>query len=168
MVHVVFDTNTVSLGDFIQTGGGGGSTTYFEGVAPYQRGRGALLRQRGAGVGAILRGLWRTLLPVLKSVGASVTQEGIATGSRILSNLAQGSNLKDTLVSEGKAGVSNLAEKFGPNQQTGRGYKRSRSNVIRRQIHASDSIVGKSIPPLAVAAPLSRRKRSRKDTFGLF
>lgn len=87
MVHVVFDTNAVSLGDFIQTGGG--SSTYFEGVAPYQRGRGIVLRQRGAGVGAILRGLWRTLLPVLKSVGASVTQEGIATGSRILSNLAQ-------------------------------------------------------------------------------
>lgn len=162
MVHVLFDSNSLSLADFIQSGAG---NSYFEGLAPYQRGRG--LRQRGAGVGAILRGLWRTLLPVLKSVGASVTQEGIATGSRILSNLAQGSNLKDTLINEGRAGVTNLADKFGSEgrQQSGGGYKRRRADVIRRKIIEANSIVGKSTPPLSI---IPRRKRVRKDTFGLF
>lgn len=151
MVHVVFDTGSVSLGDFVQTGGG-----YFVGMDPYQRGRG-LSRQRGAGVGAILRSLWRTLLPVLKGVGSTVKQEGLATGARILSNLAEGAPLKDTLVNESQTGITNLTGKL---KQRGAGYKRSRRGIARRFIAPNQSIVGKSLLP--------PKKRQKTDTFGLY
>lgn len=157
MVHVIFDPGSLSIADFIhQTGGG---ATYFEGIPPYQRGRG----QRGAGVGAVFRGLWRYLLPVIRSVGNTVKHEGLAAGSRILSNLAEGANLKDTLINEGKTGVTNVATRLLEKQQ-GRGYKRRRSPAYRKVIHPRmRRALGK-----AQFIRKSTSKKPRSDAFGLY
>lgn len=156
MVHVIFDTNSVGLDDFIQFGGG---NAYFEGIPPYQRGRGAF-RQRGAGVGSILRGLWRTLLPILKTVGSTVKKEGMATGGRILSNLAEGGNLQQTLLNEGKTGVTNIANQLKANQQ-GRGV------IRRRKIALKPSLIKKRVGERS-NSKLRSLKKSRINTFGLY
>lgn len=160
MVHVTFDPGSLSIADFIQQTGGG-RASYFEGIPPYQRGRG----QRGAGVGAVFRGLWRYLLPVIRSVGGAVKQEGLATGSRILSNLAEGANLKDTIVNEGKTGVTKVATRLLQKQQ-GRGYKRRRSPAHRKIIHSpkilgNNEFVRRRRPPPPI-------KKARSDAFGLY
>ena len=164
MVHVQFDTSSVSLNDFIQIGSGG-EINYFKGLPPYQRGYG--YRQRGAGIGAILRSLWRTLLPALKSAGSTVGKEALFTGSRILDKIAQGENVKESVLSEGRAGVGNLLEKGGFPAQSGKGIK-------RKQIHGSPIIIsnnkgssavkliGKSVPKKLI------RKRKRSDAFGFY
>lgn len=160
MVHVVFDPSSFSLGDFIQTGRGavGNGNYYFEGIPPYQRGRG----QRGAGVGAVFRGLWRYLLPVIRSMGDSVKQEGLATGSRILTNLSEGANLKDTILNEGKTGVTNIANKL-LQKQRGSGYKRKRGTIRSQVSRSSGNIRGK---PIFIKKSLLKKPRS--DTFGLY
>ena len=132
MVHVDFDPGTVTLNDFIQFGAGG-EISYFKGVPPYQRGYG--YRQRGAGISDILKSLWRTFLPVLKSAGSTVGKEALSTGSRILDRVAQGENVKAALINEGKAGVGNLLEKTGIPRQTGAG------GIKRGRIHKNPTII---------------------------
>ena len=165
MVHIDFDPGSVSLNDFIQFGSGG-EITYFKGLPPYQRGYG--YRQRGAGISDVLRGLWRTFLPLLKSAGSSMGKEALSTGSRILDKVAQGENIKSALINEGKAGVGNLLEKTGVPRQTGSG------SIKRRRIHNIPTIipnnkrssainfVGKSVPKKII------RKRQRSDAFGFY
>ena len=156
MVHIVFDTGSVSLNDFAQYGGGGGEITYFKGASPYQR---------GAGFGDVLRGLWRVLLPVLKSVGKTAGIEALSTGSRILDKVSQGDNLKETLINEGKAGADNLLEKGGFRRQFGSGGIKRRK--IQKSIHFKQL---KSIrAPLIVGKKVvASKKRNRSDAFGLY
>lgn len=171
MVHILFDTSNVQLSDFVQHGAG---LTYFEGLPPYQRGRGyyvGIPRQRGAGLSSIFKGLWRLLLPMLKTTGKTLGQEGLATGSRILSGLAEGGNLKDTLSSEAKTGVENVVQRM----QQGKGIKRNRrhnSGVII----TPNSLTGRTVrekPTQPVSSigstPIAKRtRRQRADTFGLY
>lgn len=150
MVHVIFDTNSIKIDDFIQYGGGG--LSYFEGLEPFQRGRGyyvGIRRQRGSGVGEIFKGLWRLLLPALKSTGKIVKNEGLATGARILNNLSEGANLKDTLKNETITGVKNLVDKV---QQKGSGKKRKAIKI--------GSIVRKN--------SINMAKKRKYDTFGFY
>ena len=165
MVHVIFDINSVSLNDFIQSGGG--PMTHFEGIAPYQRGRGGgyyvgFSRQRGAGVGSVLKSLWRSLLPLMKSIGSSVKQEGLATGGRILANLSEGAGLKDTLLNESQTGVTNLIEK-ARNKQTG-----GSGGFIKRKKMLKDVIIKPNSPKRVTFKKRSSQKRKRIDTFGLY
>jgi len=84
MVHILFDTTKVGYDDFIQTGTGIESENtynFYRGSAPFQIGYGL---QTGAGIGDILRGLWRFFLPIARRVGTTVTSEALNTGQRIL------------------------------------------------------------------------------------
>jgi hypothetical protein len=89
MVHVRFDPSNIKYSDF-QVGYGIGDVSYFKGIPPYQRGYGF---QRGAGLGDVLRGVWRFLLPIVKSpmvqeIGASLVKEALNRSSSILSKLS--------------------------------------------------------------------------------
>ena len=96
MPHANFDPDTVNWQSyFSQTGG------YFVG-RPYQR---------GGGIGSVFSKLFRFLLPVLKSAGKEIGKEGLAVGSRILNDVAQGKNVRSAIVTETAGGLRNLVDK---------------------------------------------------------
>lgn len=96
MPHVNFDPDSVNWQSyFSQTGG------YFVG-RPYQR---------GGGIGSVFSSLFRFLLPVLKSAGKELGKEGLAVGSRILNDVAQGKNVRSAVVTETAGGLRNLVDK---------------------------------------------------------
>lgn len=173
MVHVVFDTSTVGYDDFIQSGGGGtgeasninyGENTYayYKGAPPFQRGYGI---QGGAGIGDVLRGVWRFFLPFIRRAGTTISQEALNTGQRVLDRVInEGDSLKNAVVSEGKKGVDVVLEKGGFEKQFGTGHRRGikRKKVAKKNaiIPTHQTIIG---PPKSLA-----KKRVRADAFGLF
>lgn len=94
-------------------GGGGENVNYpiFTGMA----------YQRGAGIGSVLRSLWRFLLPVGRAAGAAIGRQGLETGTRVLSGILDGKDAKETLVSEGKTGLKNLLDKAANNLEKQKG-----------------------------------------------
>ena len=163
MVHIPFDTRTVTYDDhFFQIGSGFTNEdellkelTYFRGGSPFQRGYG---RQTGAGIGDVLRGIWRFLLPVIRRAGTTVGREALSTGERILDKIAEGENVKESVITEGKKGIDNLIEKG--RKQIGSGAIKRRRTKVPIPIH--QTIVGRTVikPPT--------KKRKRIDTFGLY
>jgi len=96
----------------------------------------------------------------------------LATTARILSDVVQGTDLKDALETEGKTGVRNLLQraekKLASVAQTGssrRGSRKKRainSGVVILPPANSNSLVGGLVPGKAI----TRRKRQRADAFG--
>ena len=148
MVHVQFDTSLVGF-NLIEQNGNGAENYYFKGAAPYQRGYG----QRGAGVGDIMRGLWRFFLPIVKRVGTTVSAEALNTGQRVLERVNQGQPLKEALVSEGKRGIDTVLEKGGLSKQFGTGKK----SIKRKKFPSHQTVIGKIV-----------KKRKRADAFGFY
>lgn len=142
MVHVIFDPDAVDwLAFYTQTGGGYG---YFVG-RPYQR---------GAGLGTVFSSLFRFLLPVFKAAGRELGKEGLAAGSRILGNVAEGKNLRSAVVDETATGLRNLVGRADLNEgvrgiidqaqrrlQGGRG--RRRGAITRRGTRQKRAIIAK-------------------------
>ncbi|KAL3111226.1 hypothetical protein niasHT_012725 [Heterodera trifolii] len=56
--------------------------------------------QRGAGVGAVFRSLMRYLLPIGKQIGSAIGRQGMESGNRVLTNVLEGKDLKESFVSE--------------------------------------------------------------------
>jgi len=116
MVHIAFDPSLISFNDYqVGYGGAGGEYSYFKGLPPYQRGYG-YYQQRGAGLGDVLRGVWRFLLPVIRSpamkeIGQAVGREVLTSGSSILSKVAEGDSVKSAVLEEGKSAAESLLEK---------------------------------------------------------
>ncbi|KAL3082297.1 hypothetical protein niasHT_031470 [Heterodera trifolii] len=83
----------------------GGGVSVFEGAPTFQRGYGYFLgvpRQKGAGVGSVLRNLWRYLRPMVSAarpyaakIAAEIGKEGLETGARFLNEVSKGGNIKD-------------------------------------------------------------------------
>jgi len=82
--------------------------------------------QRGSGLGAVFRSFLRHLLPIGKQIGAAIGRQGLETGNRVLTNVLEGKDLKESLVTESKSGLKNLLEKAATNldkqQQRGQGF----------------------------------------------
>lgn len=119
MPQAFFDPSSIGLDDFVQDGAG----FYYYGL-PFQRGYGL----RGSGIGNVFRHLLRFILPVVKGAGKTIGKEAVVTTARILDNIAQGAELKDTLVEEAKQGVKRLAQR-----QTGRGAKRRKRSTPKKK-----------------------------------
>ncbi|HKO65851.1 MAG TPA: hypothetical protein VJU13_11665 [Candidatus Nitrosocosmicus sp.] len=156
MVHVPFDTNSVSLSHFGSPQVGGGDYAYFTGYQPYQR-----FNQTGYGLGDILRSIWRVIFPVLKSAGTVASKEALSTGTRILDKMEQGENLKQAIINEGKKGMDNLLEKGGVGRQFGTGLRKSIKGKTKRKssLVSTNSLVGKKV---------KFAKRQRSDAFGFY
>ena len=108
MVHVQFDP--ASFPNYHQIGFES-DYNYFKGLPPYQRGFG--YHQRGAGLGDILKGIWRFLLPVIKSpaareIGQTLGKEAISSGSKILTRVIEGDPLKTAALEEGRSAAEYL------------------------------------------------------------
>lgn len=171
-MHIPFDTRSVAYDDHIFQIGGGNIIdkdenellnepyTYYRGINPYQRGYG--YRQSGAGIGDVLRGIWRYILPAVRKVGTSVGKEALSTGERILDKIAEGGNVKEAIIEEGKKGIDTILEK---------GRKQIGSGAIKRrrklEIPIHQTLVGRKVykPLQKTSKPV---KRKRVDTFGLY
>jgi hypothetical protein len=171
MVHIPFDTRNVNYDDYIlQIGGGGGLLavdddgklrepyTYFRGL-DYQRGYG---RQIGGGVGDVLRSIWRYLLPVVRTAGTTLGREALSTGERIIDKIAEGENVKEAVITEGKKSLDTLLHKT--HKQMGGGIKRRRK---RSSTPVHQTIVGRLVNKIP-SNKKSTIKRKRIDTFGLY
>ena len=146
MVHVQFDTNSVGYNFVLDQCGSGAENYYFKGASPYQRGYG----QRGAGVGDVMRGLWRFFLPIIRRVGSTVSTEALSTGQRVLERVNQGQPIKDAFVSERKRGIDTVLEKGGLAKQFGTGRK----SIKRKKFPSHQTFIG--------------QKKKRVDAFGFY
>jgi hypothetical protein len=100
---------------------GGGFNQFYAGSA-YQRGYG----QKGYGLGSWLGGLFRSVLPLLKSGALTVGREAARAGSHVLADVAVGDNFKESLSKHGKAAVGNLKRKAEGAMQGSGAIKRRR------------------------------------------
>ena len=172
------------MGNFFQIGGSG--LSYFEGLPPiYQRGYGyftgyPVYRQKGNGLGDIFRSLWRVLKPIANNIGHSIGpiakqagqaigQEGIATTSKILNKIVEGSNPTEALITEGKEAAGRLFNRANVSLQQrlqkGSGkqrvYKKNTNRRTRVTFKPSD-FVGRT-----VSYPTAPKKQ-RRDTLGFY
>lgn len=173
MVHIVFDTSSIGYSDFIQTGEGGEvpieNETYaiFRGGPPYQqRGYGI---QSGAGIGDVLRGLWRFFLPIVRKVGTSIGEEALSTGQRVMDRVKQGEPIKEAFISEGKKGVDTVLEKGGLPTQFGTGIRKRRRQGIKGSRNSQNPLSYQTIIGKTISKPVVQsKKRLRSDAFGLY
>lgn len=149
MVQVIFDPLSVSLDDFIQEGGG----YYFRGN-PYQR---------GYGVGSVFRTWWRAILPFLKGAGKHMGKEALVTTAKILDNIAQGAELKETIKEEAKRGVKRMADRL---EQSGSGVKRRKISKPKKKKPKKIRITKKSILGKRILKDLVMK--NPKTKLGLF
>ena len=158
MVHVRFDPSSISHYSH-QVGYGLGELSYFKGLPPYQR---------GAGLSDIFKGIWRFLLPAIKSpavkeLGQTLGKEAISSGAKILNRVVEGETLKEAALEEGKSAAETLMEKgierIKKTKQKGSGLpikrRKKRSSII--------SLPRTIIPPKSI-----KRKRKRSDAFGFY
>ena len=78
---------------------GFGGLAYYKG-SPYQR---------GYGLGGILGGVMRTIVPMLKSTGKTLLREGLKTGTGILVDAIDGQNIKESASSRLRQSAKRLA-----------------------------------------------------------
>jgi hypothetical protein len=115
------------------------------------------------------------------AVGAAKTvgKEAAEAGSRILGNIAQGADLKETVKTEGKEGVKRVLEKATSKLQKGSGIRRRRAikrrgrSLTARAIgkNPKNEIILKPDPDLVgKVAPVvtAIKKRAKSDTLGLY
>uniref|UniRef100_A0A914QWF2 Uncharacterized protein n=1 Tax=Panagrolaimus davidi TaxID=227884 RepID=A0A914QWF2_9BILA len=119
MVRVLFNPDSLDLNNVIyplQTGG-----YFFTGIS----------RQRGAGVGDILRSLWRFVLPAVKAIG----KEGLAATATTLGNISEGQTPKEAIKRNAMSSAKRLLETATNNlEQNGRGFSCQRNRVKGRLI----------------------------------
>ena len=163
MVHVRFDPSSTSY-QSNQVGYGLGELSYFNSLPPYQRGFGY---QKGAGLGDIFKGIWRFLLPVIKSpavkeLGQTLGKEAISSSANILNRVVQGEPIKSAALEEGKSAAETLLEKgiekIKQTRQKGSGLpiKRKKKRSVIIPSHTT------------VIPPKSLKKRKRSDAFGFY
>ena len=122
-MHVIFDPSSVSVEDFDQDGAG----FYYYGF-PYQRGYG----YHGAGIGSVFRSLIRFLIPLAKKAGKTVGKEALVTSARILDNIAQGAELRETILNETKKGVKRMASRVDKTKQEGGAVPRKKRKASKK------------------------------------
>ncbi|KAL3110856.1 hypothetical protein niasHT_014793 [Heterodera trifolii] len=87
--------------------------------------------------------LLRYLMPIGKEIGTAIGRQGLESGNRVLSNVLEDRDLKESLVSEGKTGLKNLLEKAANNinAQKGQGFD------FKRYTKRNDAQEGGAIVP---------------------
>ena len=67
--------------------------------------------QRGGGFGSLLGGLFRSFLPVAKSIGKTVGKQALRTGAEVAADALSGRNIGEAFEERGKAGAAKLVKK---------------------------------------------------------
>lgn len=104
--------------------GRGGRIAHFHGVRP----------QHGAGIGGVLRSIFRLIPSFLSS---PVGQNLVSAGANIVNDVNNGSSLKDSVKSHARASVRNL---------TGVGKRRQR----RSKVQKGGGVIGEGRVPRAI------------------
>lgn len=172
-MHVDFDPFKVDWDSFSSGGAGvvagdismqyGGEYAFFRGL-PYQR---------GSGIGSVLRSfMMRYLLPIGKEIGVAIGRQGLESGNRVLGNVLEGKDLKESLVTEGKAGLKNLLEKAARNvdvqrqKQKGEGgnfdFKRYQKSGSKHINNLHSTIGPENFLPLNKSSNKRRKTASKK------
>ena len=175
-MHVEFDPTRVDWISHIHPAdeqqfqfGGGASYTAFTGV-PYQR---------GAGIGSIFRSLLRYLIPVGKQAGVAIGRQGLESGVRVLSDVLDGRDVRQSLANEGRSGLKNLLDKASLNlskkaeaaSQSGgassfdfKRYKKQLSAGINN-FHTAENAPDNTLGPFTAPQPkvINRRSGKRKN-----
>lgn len=170
MVHKPYDINTGGCFD-IQHGDG------FHHGFRFQRGYG----QRGRGVlGNLGRAFKRfipwareRIAPIAKEALKALADEGLDAGQQILSNIQQGQDPKEAVVSAGTQALKKLVRKAGTRmQQAGSGRKRkkpakAKPNKRRRSVKDSASLSHLHAIGRSVLEKTSQKNR-RAKTLGIY
>ena len=127
-------------------------------------------------MGDIFRSLWRFIrpiatnigkaaIPLAKSAGKAIGEEGLATSARILSDIVQGKDIKEAVAEEGREGMRKLMEKASSKLQ-----KQQGSGLIKRKRKRRSPLslgerhfVGRTVPRKALLA-----KKLRSDSLGFY
>ena len=80
---------------------GHGGLPYFKGT-PYMK---------GYGIGGILGGLMKSVVPMLKSTGKTLLREGLKTGTGILTDAINGQNIKESASNRLSQSANNLTRR---------------------------------------------------------
>ncbi len=113
---------------------GGGLTAGFRGTK----------YQRGGGIGNIFSSIFRTLLPIAKTVGKTVGRQALSMGAQVASDALAGQNIGDSLNQRGREaagellqkGVCKMTKKRAPaakKKQQQKGHSRRKRRVGRRK-----------------------------------
>lgn len=94
---------------------GGGGMNFYAGSS----------HQKGYGIGSWLGGLFRTVLPLLRSGASAVGREAARAGSHVLADVASGDNFSESFKNHAKQAVTNLKRKAA-SEMSGNGIKRRR------------------------------------------
>ena len=123
-MHIDFDPANINWSTLTENPNQWGGYNVFRGV-PYQRGN---------GLGSVFRSFLRYLIPIGKEIGSAIGRQGLESGNRVLSNVLEGKNLKESLVTEGKSGLKNLLQKAAENvdKQSGKGFDFKRYKNIEK------------------------------------
>ena len=105
-----------------QAGGGFG---HFYAGAPYQK---------GYGIGSWLGGLFRTVLPLLRSGAAAVGREAARAGSHVLADVAVGDKFGESLNKHAVEAIGNLKRRAASNMQGSGAIKRRK---ITKKAHSA-------------------------------
>ncbi|KAK3920565.1 DNA-directed RNA polymerase subunit beta' [Frankliniella fusca] len=91
--------------------------------------------QKGHGIGSWLGGLFRTVLPLLKSGATAVGREAARAGAHVLADVASGDNFADSAKRHAGEAVQNLKRKAASAMNgSGRSIKRKRLAPIRHTV----------------------------------
>jgi hypothetical protein len=173
MPHILFDGSDLKLENYFSQSGGG-IISHYEAPNPYQRGYGhfsALARQRGAGVGSVVRHIWRYLRPMISSaapitasIGKAVGKEALATTARVLGDVAAGkADVGESFATQSREGVNKLLKQASAKlEQKGSGRGRKRRRIRRGRVIIKPELLGQSVP---IRANL---KRKRADSLGYY
>ena len=134
-------------------------THYYLSQAANQSGAGfvGMPYQRGSGLGSFFRGVFRALMPIVKSAGKSIGKQALSTGADMASDNVAGNSIKRVVKRHGRKGAESLLRKAAAKlaeQQEGSG-------------------LGKVTKKKKKAAPRKKRRKKkqtkpRQDQFGLY
>ena len=102
---------------------GGGFGQYYAGSS----------HQKGYGIGSWLGGLFRTVLPILRSGAVAVGREAARAGSHVLADVAVGDNFKESLNKHAGEAVGNLKRRAASAAQQGYGAIKRRKPTRKAQ-----------------------------------
>uniref|UniRef100_A0ABD2VTE7 Uncharacterized protein n=1 Tax=Trichogramma kaykai TaxID=54128 RepID=A0ABD2VTE7_9HYME len=131
-------------------------------------------RQRGRGVGGWLGGVFRTIIPYIKSGAKAVGKEAARAGVQILSDMSRGDmTLHESVHARSRESGRKLAKKAGEklsNIMKGRGYKtrrKSRGNQSKKKRSSVRRIKNKTIRRKKPSKK-KRKNNKKRDVSDIF
>ena len=122
--------------------------------------------QRGAGLGALFKGIFRSVMPVVKKVGKTVGKAALTTGAQIASDALAGENMGVAAEKRGRAAAKRLIDQainqMEPQPKRRRRVQKGKGLGIRptNKVQTSGTV------RKGIKAKRGRPKKS--DTFGAY